>query len=432
LQTLSAIDLTSQNILTFTNPQFSTAASMGLCLRVFPQSDARQGAGILASGGSSNGATDLSLFVSTGSSSSTSFAAYNVTGNSTTHTWYNGAGTTALTLDSSGNLCLGLTPVGSWGTQALMFAKSGAGSPTYPFIASTDTQTVSIGSNSYWNGSAWKAQFASAITAMRQDIGFNTISWNYAPAVTAGTTQSFVQGMTFDNTGNLGLGTTSLTYRFNLKAPTGIWLNFSDGVYQSWQLGNDANGIYYNNPNGGYQAWQINGTERARIDSSGNLLVGTTSNSTYSEKFNITTGSSTQVIMNLVATGTSSFGAVKFRNGSGEIGSISYLASAVIYNTTSDYRLKTVVGAVTGHGARIDALKPIDYQWKTSNEQARGFLAHEFKEVYPNSVTGEKDDVDADGNPVYQSMQASTSEVIADLVAEIQSLRKRLADAGIA
>jgi hypothetical protein len=35
--------------------------------------------------------------------------------------------------------------------------------------------------------------------------------------------------------------------------------------------------------------------------------------------------------------------------------------------------------------------------------------------------------VDADGKPVYQAMQASTSEVIADLVAEIQDLRKRLA-----
>jgi hypothetical protein len=58
-------------------------------------------------------------------------------------------------------------------------------------------------------------------------------------------------------------------------------------------------------------------------------------------------------------------------------------------------------------------------------------LAHEFKTVYPNSVSGDKDAVAADGKPMYQSMQASTSEVIADLVAEIQSLRKRLATAGI-
>ena len=91
-----------------------------------------------------------------------------------------------------------------------------------------------------------------------------------------------------------------------------------------------------------------------------------------------------------------------------------------------------MVGAVTGQGARIDALKPIDYLWTESGQQARGFLAHEFQEVYANSVTGTKDAVDTDGKLKYQAMQASSSEVIADLVAEIQSLRKRLADAGIA
>jgi hypothetical protein len=47
--------------------------------------------------------------------------------------------------------------------------------------------------------------------------------------------------------------------------------------------------------------------------------------------------------------------------------------------------------------------------------------------VSPSSVNGEKDAVDAEGKPVYQAMQASSAEVIANLVAEIQSLRKRLA-----
>jgi len=42
-------------------------------------------------------------------------------------------------------------------------------------------------------------------------------------------------------------------------------------------------------------------------------------------------------------------------------------------------------------------------------------------------VSGEKDAEDEDGNPAYQAMQASTSEVIADLVAELQSLRSRVA-----
>ena len=139
------------------------------------------------------------------------------------------------------------------------------------------------------------------------------------------------------------------------------------------------------------------------------------------------------------------------------VGSIQSGASSTSYQTSSDYRRKNVVGAVSGSGARIDALKPIDFEWKVDNSQARGFLAHEFQEVYPNSVSGTKDGTkeeeyevtpaveatkDEDGVeltpaqpavkgtrtvPDYQAMQASTSEVMADLVAELQSLRKRIA-----
>jgi hypothetical protein len=98
-----------------------------------------------------------------------------------------------------------------------------------------------------------------------------------------------------------------------------------------------------------------------------------------------------------------------------------------VYGGTSDYRLKTVIGSVTGHGERIDALEPIEYTWNSNGSHSRGFLAHKFQEVYANSVSGEKDALDKNGSPEYQSMQAGSSEVMADLIAEIQSLRKRLA-----
>ena len=110
------------------------------------------------------------------------------------------------------------------------------------------------------------------------------------------------------------------------------------------------------------------------------------------------------------------------------VGSITHNGTATAYNTSSDYRLKTVIGAVNNAGQRIDALQPVEYTWNDNGERARGFLAHQFQEVYASSVSGTKDAVDAEGKPVYQSMQASTSEVIADLVAELQSLRKRVAE----
>jgi hypothetical protein len=79
-QNADTIDRTSGNFVTFTNPEYSVNASMGLLLRVFPQSDARQGAGIIAQGGSTNGATNMDLFVSEGISTSRSFSAIRISG----------------------------------------------------------------------------------------------------------------------------------------------------------------------------------------------------------------------------------------------------------------------------------------------------------------------------------------------------------------
>jgi len=143
----------------------------------------------------------------------------------------------------------------------------------------------------------------------------------------------------------------------------------------------------------------------------------------------IRNNSDTIVYETTQTSGTSYYGYFVY-NGS-NVGSITSSGTVTTYNTTSDYRLKNVIGSVTGHGERLDALEPIEYEWKSNGLRTRGFLAHKFQEIYSGSVTGTKDAVDEDGNPKYQAMQASSAEVIADLVAEIQSLRKRLADAGI-
>jgi len=116
---------------------------------------------------------------------------------------------------------------------------------------------------------------------------------------------------------------------------------------------------------------------------------------------------------------------IRFNNT--QVGTINVTSTTCTFNNLSDYRLKDVIGPVAGHGDRIDLLEPIEYAWKSTGELTRGFLAHKFQEIYPTSVSGKKDDVDDEGNPKYQTMQASTAEVIADLVAEIKSLRARVA-----
>ncbi|MGV1835236.1 phage tail fiber protein [Rhizobium rhizogenes] len=120
-------------------------------------------------------------------------------------------------------------------------------------------------------------------------------------------------------------------------------------------------------------------------------------------------------------------GAVQnFYNGTSTVvGSISITASSTVYGTSSDYRLKSDVVDLTGSGAFIEALRP--RRFVLNGVEQCGFIAHELAEVSPLSVSGTKDGVDEEGNPLYQTIQAGTSEIIAFMVAELQSLRSRVA-----
>lgn len=115
-----------------------------------------------------------------------------------------------------------------------------------------------------------------------------------------------------------------------------------------------------------------------------------------------------------------------FRRRGTDTGSIYWNETTTTYATSSDYRLKNITGDVQNSGEFIDALKPRVGTWKANDQPFCGFLAHEFKEVSPSSVSGDKDAINADGKPIYQAMQAGSSEVIANIVAELQLLRKRV------
>ena len=107
--------------------------------------------------------------------------------------------------------------------------------------------------------------------------------------------------------------------------------------------------------------------------------------------------SSTSPILELFVNHTSAFGAVKYMNGNGEVGSISITGSGVTFNTSSDYRLKENVDYTWDATTRLKQLKPARFNFiaDDTNTPVDGFIAHEVSSVVPEAVSGVKDAMNA-------------------------------------
>jgi hypothetical protein len=159
-----------------------------------------------------------------------------------------------------------------------------------------------------------------------------------------------------------------------------------------------------------------------RIDSSGRLLVNTTvalgSAKLVVEADTLTANPMT--VSNSRSSAATDYSILFYRNGS-IVGSVQTSLSATSYVTSSDYRLKTDAQPMTGASARVQALKPVNFEWISSGERVDGFLAHEAQAVVPEAVTGTKDAMrdeeyevtaavlDADGRVVTEAVMGTRS-----------------------
>jgi hypothetical protein len=164
-----------------------------------------------------------------------------------------------------------------------------------------------------------------------------------------------------------------------------------------------------------------NSSERARIDSSGNFLVGTTTSSVPTDQsFQFIKSAGACRFNHSTANPSGDQFAGFFYNGSG-IGSITQSGTtAVLYNITSDQRLKENIQDADSASSLIDALQVRKFDWKTDNTHQRyGFVAQELITVAPEAVHQPANED--------EMMAVDYSKLVPMLVKEIQSLRQRVA-----
>jgi len=371
---------------------------------------------------------------------------------------------TAITIDSSENVGIGVTPSAWSGTFKALQVSSSA------LYNNNDNDTF-LGANYFYDGSN-KYINSSHATAYGQVDGQHI--WYTAPSGTAGNAVTFSERMRIDSSGSLLVNSTSAgssrlkvvgdASRYGILSENlsgyGAFSLKSTTVAQTWSIGavdnssnsdlfiyggssagtkvtldssgevditggslklasganrrlfyrsanNDlilesASGLFYRQDIGNTNhSWFTGNSERMRITSSGQVLIGKTSSGstvtgaefnstgTGTLAFSLTSQNEAYTYNNNNSTGATYL--IDFRQNNATKGSISCSSSAVAFNTSSDARLKNILGQAKGLEV-VNKLNPVNFEWKESKEIQDGLIAQEVMELIPEAVTKNSND----------------------------------------
>jgi hypothetical protein len=238
-----------------------------------------------------------------------------------------------------------------------------------------------------------------------------------------------VESMRIDSSGNVGIGTTSSGNKFEVAGSgmfsgavttntTGTHISYQSSNSQigAWGPDTSTNGtlVFYSARSNG-----SNGLERMRVTSDGDLLVNGTT--VYGKQTNFHNSSYVYASVSV----SNNADHIIFKSDATTVGSVNRVGgTGVIYNTTSDYRLKENIAPITGALDTVAQLKPCTYTWKLDGSNGQGFIAHELQTIIPDAVSGEKDAVDENGDIKPQGIDQS--RIVATLTAAIQELKAEL------
>ena len=338
--------------------------------------------------------TDRGLEISTDSSGGrvNSEITYNAESGAATgqHVWQTD-GTERMRIDSSGNVGIGTSSP----SQLLHLSSTGAVKQRY--TRSANSTDISLASNGMFNA---------------DNLAGTGFGWY----------NNSSEAMRIDASGNVGIGTT--TPNDSLEVSNGKIL-VSQSIFRENGMecvSSDNLHIFADNTNLGtssYIYFSVDGSEAMRLDSSGNVMVGTTISGTPTNGI-VLYKDSNRGILKAATTLSAADAVASFYNPNGKVGQIITNGSTTAYQTSSDQRLKENIVDAPSASGDIDAIQVRSFDWKIDGaHQKYGMIAQELQSISPEAVSAQSDPEEMLG--------VDYSKLVPMMIKEIQDLRARVA-----